>query len=53
MLLPASNPKLGYHPTRDLTNIAYLAGTPIVISVARERRGTPARTEGAPAPAPA
>ena len=34
VLLPASNPKLGYHPTRDLTNIAYLAGTPIVISVA-------------------
>jgi tripartite-type tricarboxylate transporter receptor subunit TctC len=33
VLLPASNPKLGYHPTRDLTNIAYIAGTPIVLSI--------------------
>jgi tripartite-type tricarboxylate transporter receptor subunit TctC len=33
VLLPASNPKLGYDPTRDLTNIAYIAGTPIVLVV--------------------
>lgn len=33
VLLPASNPKLTYHPTRDLTNIAYIAGTPIVLSI--------------------
>jgi tripartite-type tricarboxylate transporter receptor subunit TctC len=28
-----SNPKLGYHPQRDLTNIAYVAGAPIMLSV--------------------
>jgi tripartite-type tricarboxylate transporter receptor subunit TctC len=33
VLLPASNPNLGYHPKRDLTNIAYIAGTPIVLSI--------------------
>ena len=33
VLLPASNPKLGYDPMRDLTNIAYIAGTPIVLVV--------------------
>jgi len=33
VLLPASKPKLGYDPVRSLTNIAYIAGTPIVISV--------------------
>jgi tripartite-type tricarboxylate transporter receptor subunit TctC len=33
VLLPVSNSKLGYHPTRDLTNIAYIAGTPVVLSV--------------------
>ncbi|MPZ39147.1 MAG: hypothetical protein GEU95_14035, partial [Rhizobiales bacterium] len=27
------NPRLGYHPERDLTNIAYLGGSPIVLSV--------------------
>ena len=32
-LLPVTNPKLGYDPTRDLTNIAYIAGTPIVLVV--------------------
>jgi tripartite-type tricarboxylate transporter receptor subunit TctC len=37
VLLPASNPKLGYHPTRDLTNIAYIAGTPIVLSIGNNR----------------
>jgi tripartite-type tricarboxylate transporter receptor subunit TctC len=31
--LPVMNPKLVYHPTRDLTNIAYVAGAPVVISV--------------------
>ena len=33
VLLPISNPKLGYDPRRDLTNIAYVAGAPILISV--------------------
>jgi tripartite-type tricarboxylate transporter receptor subunit TctC len=30
---PVINPKLAYHPTRDLTNIAYVAGAPVVIAV--------------------
>jgi tripartite-type tricarboxylate transporter receptor subunit TctC len=33
VLAPISNPKLGYAPLRDLVNIAYIAGSPIVISV--------------------
>jgi tripartite-type tricarboxylate transporter receptor subunit TctC len=33
VLAPISNPKLGYDPMRDLTNIAYVAGSPIMISV--------------------
>jgi len=33
VLLPISNPKLGYDPNRDLVNIAYVAGAPIMISV--------------------
>ena len=33
VLLPISNPKLGYDPFRDLTNIAYVAGAPIMLSV--------------------
>jgi tripartite-type tricarboxylate transporter receptor subunit TctC len=33
VLAPISNPKLGYHPERDLTNIAYLGGSPVVLSV--------------------
>jgi tripartite-type tricarboxylate transporter receptor subunit TctC len=33
VLAPATNPKLGYHPINDLTNIAYIAGAPIVLSV--------------------
>ena len=33
VLLPISNPKLGYDPLRDLTNIAYVAGAPIMLSV--------------------
>jgi len=33
VLSPISNPRLGYHPERDLTNIAYLGGSPIVLSV--------------------
>jgi tripartite-type tricarboxylate transporter receptor subunit TctC len=33
VLAPISNPKLGYDPLRDLTNIAYVAGSPIMISV--------------------
>ncbi len=31
--MPVMNPKLVYHPTRDLTNIAYVAGAPVVITV--------------------
>ncbi len=33
VLAPISNPRLGYAPLRDLTNIAYIAGSPIVLSV--------------------
>jgi tripartite-type tricarboxylate transporter receptor subunit TctC len=33
VLAPISNPKLGYDPKRDLTNIGYVAGSPIVFSV--------------------
>src|SRR5262247_798455 len=32
-LAPTSNPRLGYDPRRDLTNIAYIAGSPVVLSV--------------------
>src|SRR5262245_2678811 len=32
-LAPTTNPNLGYHPLRDLTNIGYIAGSPILISV--------------------
>ena len=32
-LAPTSNPKLGFDPKRDLTNIAYIAGSPVVLSV--------------------
>jgi tripartite-type tricarboxylate transporter receptor subunit TctC len=33
VLAPISNPRLGYAPLRDLTNIAYIAGSPVVFSV--------------------
>jgi tripartite-type tricarboxylate transporter receptor subunit TctC len=33
VLAPISNPRLGYSPLRDLTNVAYIAGSPIVLSV--------------------
>jgi tripartite-type tricarboxylate transporter receptor subunit TctC len=33
VLSPIGNPRLGYDPFRDLTNIAYLGGSPIVLSV--------------------
>jgi tripartite-type tricarboxylate transporter receptor subunit TctC len=33
VLSPISNPRLGYDPYRDLTNLAYLGGSPIVLSV--------------------
>lgn len=33
VLAPISNPRLGYDPRRDLVNIAYIAGSPIVLSV--------------------
>jgi len=32
-LAPTSNPKLGYDPLRDLVNIGYIAGSPMVFSV--------------------
>ena len=31
--IPIMNPKLVYHPTKDLTNIAYVAGAPVVVAV--------------------
>ena len=33
VLHPMMTPKLGYDPVKDLTNIAYVAGSPIVFSV--------------------
>src|SRR5204862_16586 len=30
---PITNPKLGYNPHKDLTNIAYIGGSPLVLSV--------------------
>src|SRR5215470_5615989 len=33
VLQPFTNPKLGFDPERDLTNIAYIAGAPVVLSV--------------------
>lgn len=33
VLGPIANPKIGYDPYRDLTNLAYLGGSPIVLSV--------------------
>jgi tripartite-type tricarboxylate transporter receptor subunit TctC len=30
---PLTNPKIGFHPQRDLTNVAYIAGSPIVFVV--------------------
>src|SRR5882757_2833940 len=30
---PITNPKLGYNPHRDLTNIAYIGGSPLVLTV--------------------
>lgn len=32
-ILPVMNPKIGYRPLEDLTNIAYIAGSPIVLTV--------------------
>ena len=32
-LAPTANPKLGYDPLRDLVNIGYIAGSPMVFSV--------------------
>jgi tripartite-type tricarboxylate transporter receptor subunit TctC len=32
-LAPVSNPKLGYDPLRDLVNIGYIAGSPMVFAV--------------------
>jgi tripartite-type tricarboxylate transporter receptor subunit TctC len=33
VLQPLTNAKLGYDPERDLTNVAYIAGAPVVLSV--------------------
>lgn len=33
VLAPITNPKLGYDPKKDLTNIGYIAGSPIMIAV--------------------
>lgn len=33
VLAPITNPKLGYDPFRDLTNIGYIGGSPMVLSV--------------------
>jgi len=33
VLAPIGNPKLGYDPFRDLTNVSYIGGSPIVLSV--------------------
>jgi len=33
VLLPITNPTLGFDPRRDLVNIAYIAGSPVVLSV--------------------
>jgi len=30
---PLTNPKIGFHPQKDLTNVAYIAGSPIVFVV--------------------
>jgi len=32
-LVPVENPRLGFDPKRDLTNVAYVAGSPVVLSV--------------------
>jgi len=32
-LIPVENPRLGFDPRRDLTNVAYVAGSPVVLSV--------------------
>ena len=32
-ILPVMNPKIGYDPLKDLTNVAYIAGSPIVFTV--------------------
>jgi tripartite-type tricarboxylate transporter receptor subunit TctC len=37
---PITNPKLGYDPHKDLTNIAYVGGSPIVLSVNAKSRLT-------------
>jgi tripartite-type tricarboxylate transporter receptor subunit TctC len=33
VLLPMTNAKLSYDPERDLTNVAYIGGSPLVVSV--------------------
>src|SRR6185436_18395365 len=33
VLAPITNPMLGYDPKKDLTNIGYIAGSPIMIAV--------------------
>ena len=33
VLAPISNPRLGYDPRRDLVNLGYIAGSPVMLSV--------------------
>lgn len=33
VITPATNPKVGYDPIRSLTHVAYIAGSPIVLTV--------------------
>jgi tripartite-type tricarboxylate transporter receptor subunit TctC len=33
VLAPIGNPKLGYDPVRDLTNVSYIGGSPVVLAV--------------------
>lgn len=37
VITPATNPKVGYDPIRSLTHVAYIAGSPIVLTVNRAR----------------
>ncbi|MCC6777211.1 MAG: tripartite tricarboxylate transporter substrate binding protein [Hyphomicrobiales bacterium] len=32
-ILPVMNPRIGYDPVKDLTNVAYIAGSPIIFTV--------------------
>ena len=36
VIIPLTNPKAGYDPTKDLTPVAYIAGTPIMFVVSKK-----------------